>query len=405
MLLILKERGRRFVKQEILQVHMLGRFSLTYGEKQINCTGSRSKLLWNLLAYLLCHRGTSVSTEELIPVLWKHENNDNPAGAVRTAVHRARTMLSELTEVPFILSKNGGYMWNPQVETVTDAEEFERLYAAADGTDIENCFAAMELYRGKLLPMQSSELWVMPLQAYYHNLYESLVDRVVPVLEQEKRCEEGIDFCNRSLQIDPYSEKIYQYLMRFLLIAEDRQEVIHVYEEMSKLLLSTFGIMPDQESRALYREALNAVQNGSVVTPEAAQEGLSEQWEISGALVCDYDFFKMLYQAQARTIVRSGLVIHTVLLTLKGRNSREISDKSLALAMDNLEKHLSASLRKGDVITRCSSSQFMVMLPSANYENSCKVCQRFISSFEKKYPHSPIFVDYYVQALIPSTSS
>ena len=85
-------------------------------------------------------------------------------------------------------------MWNPQEETVTDVEEFERLYVAADGTDIENCFAAMELYRGKLLPMQSSELWVMPLQAYYHNLYESLVDRVVPDLEQEKRCQEGIEF-------------------------------------------------------------------------------------------------------------------------------------------------------------------------------------------------------------------
>ena len=98
-------------------------------------------------------------------------------------------------------------------------------------------------------------------------------------------------------------------------------------------------------------------------------------------------------------------MIHTVLLTLKGRHKREISEKSLSLAMDNLEKHLMGALRKGDVITRCSSSQFMVMLPSANYENSCKVCQRFISGFEKKYPHSPVYVDYYVQALVPSTLS
>ena len=127
--------------------------------------------------------------------------------------------------------------------------------------------------------------------------------------------------------------------------------------------------------------------------------------EISGALICDYDFFRMVYQSQARTIVRSGQVIHTVLLTLKPRTKREVSDKSLTLAMDNLEKHMSQTLRKGDVITRCSASQFILMLPSANYENSCKVCQRFISSFEKKYPHSPIYVDYYVQALAPSTRS
>ena len=139
--------------------------------------------------------------------------------------------------------------------------------------------------------------------------------------------------------------------------------------------------------------------------PETAQHQLTEQGEINGALVCDYDFFKMMYQAQARTIVRSGLVIHTALLTLKPRGMREVSDRSISLAMDNLENHLSAALRKGDVITRCSASQFMIMCPSCNYENCCKVCQRFIASFERRYPHSPIYVDYYVQALVPSTRS
>ena len=181
--------------------------------------------------------------------------------------------------------------------------------------------------------------------------------------------------------------------------------MVRVYEDMSKLLLSTFGIMPDPQSRALYWEALRLDKSANVLSPEAAQEQLCEQGEINSALICDYDFFRMMYQAQARTIVRTGQVIHTALLTLKGRNKREVSEKSMELAMDNLEKHMGYSLRKGDLITRCSSSQFMVMLNSANYENSCKVCQRLIAGFEKKYPHSPVCVDYFVQQLIPSTLS
>ena len=398
------------MKQEILKVQMLGQFTLTYGDRQIGCNSNRSKLIWNILAYLLCHRGELVSSEELISIIWKQEKNDNPASAMRTAIHRARTMLADLTEDPslqLLISRNGGYMWNPEANVSVDVEEFSRLAAAvnAEGDTLDACMAALALYEGKFLPMQASEIWVMPVQAYYHNVYESLLDRVLPVLEKENRGLEGIAICNKALQIDPYSEKIYQYLMRFLLTADERQEVIRVYEEMSKLLLSTFGIMPDQESRALYREALASVRSGAAVSPEAAREQLCEQGEIDGALVCDYDFFKMLYQAQARTIVRSGQVIHTALLTLKSRSKREVSAKSMALAMDNLEKHLRASLRKGDVITRCSSSQFVIMLPSANYENSCKVCQRFIASFSKKYPHSPIYVDYDVQALLPSTRS
>ena len=398
------------MKPEILYVHMFGKLSLTYAGKQISCNSNRSKLIWNILAYLLCHRGEFVSTEELISVIWKQEKNDNPAGAMRTAIHRARTMLGELAEtssVQFLISKNGGYMWNPELEMVVDTDEFDRLLTTIQegGEEISTYLAALELYSGKFLPVQNSEMWVMPIQAYYQNVYEALIDRVVPLLEKEGRHGEGIAICRKALQIDPYSEKIYQHLMRFLLVQDDRQEVVRVYEEMSKLLLATFGVMPDQESRALYREALHTDTRSSVITPEAMMEQLSEKGEISGALICDYDFFRMVYQSQARTIVRSGQVIHTVLLTLKPRTKREVSDKSLTLAMDNLEKHMSQTLRKGDVITRCSASQFILMLPSANYENSCKVCQRFISSFEKKYPHSPIYVDYYVQALAPSTRS
>ena len=393
----------------ILQVRMFGTFSMTYADRQISCTGSRSKLIWNILACLLCHRDEFISAEDLISVIWKHEKNDNPAGAMRTAIHRARSMMNELTgdaDIPFLISKNGGYRWNPDVKMTLDTDEFETLYIrATEREDLDAGLAALELYDGKFLPLQSSEMWVMPIQTYYHNLFETLVDRVIPALEKSGRYGDGIRICRKALQIDSYSEKVYQHLMRMLLVENDRQEVVRVYEEMSKLLLSTFGIMPDQESRALYREALLADKDHTVISPEVAQEQLTEQGEINGALVCDYDFFRMMYQAQARAIVRSGQVIHTALLTLKSRSQKEVPEKSLALAMDNLEKHLSRCLRKGDVIARCSSSQFMVMLPSANYENSCKVCQRCIAVFDRKHPHSPVYVDYYVQPLIPSTKS
>ena len=401
------QKGGNSVSEHILHVQTLGKFTLTYGDRQL-VSSSRSKLIWNILAYLLCHRSDFISTEELISVVWSQEKNDNPSGAMRTAIHRARSLLKELDEdVDFLISRNGGYKWNPNIEIVTDIGRLENLAEAVskDPNDLSSCLAALDLYRGKFLPLQSSELWVMPIQTYYHNLYLWLLDRTVPLLEKGLRCAEGIRICNQALKIDPYSEKIYQYLMRFLLIDGERQEVIRVYEEMSKLLLSTFGTLPDQESRNLYREALEFIKNTRVVTPEDAKSNLTEQGEINGALLCDYDFFRMMYQAQARAIVRSGQVIHTALLTMKSRHNRNISEKSLALAMDNLEKHLCRSLRKGDLITRCSSSQFLVMLPSANYENSCKVCQRLITSYEKKYPHSPVYIDFYVQALNPSTRS
>ena len=74
---------------------MLGTFSLTYGDKQINCVSNRSKLIWNILAYLICHRGEVVYTEDLISAVWDASKNANPSGAMRTAIFRARQMLAE----------------------------------------------------------------------------------------------------------------------------------------------------------------------------------------------------------------------------------------------------------------------------------------------------------------------
>lgn len=396
------------MKPDILHVQMLGQFSFAYAGKQISCSSNRSKLTWNILAYLLCNRGKLIPAEELISVVWKQEN-DNPAGAMRTAIHRARAILGEVIEnsAQIVVSKSGGYMWNPKVEMVLDTDAFDRLVAALvrNPENTETYLAALKLYEGKFLPLQSAEAWAMPLQNYYQNVYKSLIDGVVPLLEQEGRYSEGVAVCRKALESDPYSETIRQHLMRFLLVVGDRLEVVRIYEEMSKLLLSTFGVMPDRESRALYRQALQTDKRSSVVTPEEAMEQLNEQDTIDGAMVCDYDFFRILYQSQARSIVRTGHVIHTVLLTLKPKTEKEVSEKSLALAMENLEKLMVMVLRKGDVITRCSASQFLLMLPSANYENSGMVCRRIVAHFEKKYPHTPVCVDTYIQAMIPSTRS
>ena len=395
----------------VLQVRMLGKFSLTYGDKQISCDNNRSRQIWNILAYLIYNRGKVVSSDDLMALMWNSEKSDNPPGALRTAMHRVRSLLESLMPEfgrKLLLYKSGGYMWDPEIEIFLDIEEFEKQIAllkseeAAD--DIEAYIAALNLYEGDFLTMQSSDAWVVPVQAYYHNLYESAIEKAMPALQKTGRYTEAVIICRKALAIDQYSEPMYQHLMRFLLAMDKRQDVVTVYEDMSKLLLATFGVMPDQESRALYREALQTV-NSRVISPEWMMEQLNESGEIKGALICDYDFFRMLYQAQARMIVRTGDAIHIALLSLKSRSTKEVSQKSIALAMDNLEAHMSQSLRKGDVITRCSASQFIIMLPQANYENSCMVCRRFISSFERKYPHSPIYVEFYVKSLLPATNS
>ena len=111
--------------------------------------------------------------------------------------------------------------------------------------------------------------------------------------------------------------------MRLLLALDKRDEVVSIYENMRSLLLSTFGVMPDRESRTLYREAMRTA-NVCSITLEALIEQLKEEYPISGALVCDYDFFKNIYQSQARMLLRNKNDIHLVIVTTSARLGKDI---------------------------------------------------------------------------------
>ena len=68
----------------------------------------------------------------------------------------------------------------------------------------------------------------------------------------------------------------------------------------------------------------------------------------------------------------------------------------------NLEEQVRINLRRGDSAARCSGSQFILMLPQANYENSDMVSNRIIKSFIRQYPHSPATIQYTIHPLQPN---
>ena len=174
-----------------------------------------------------------------------------------------------------------------------------------------------------------------------------------------------------------------------------------VYEEMSELLFSNFGIMPSDSIRQLYREAMRTVNERAIPMGEV-REQLKEADPSNGAMMCDYDFFRMLYQVEARFIARSGDAIHICLFSVHGEDGKDLPKRSLDRVMENLRDQIRCNLRRGDVAARCSVSQYILMLPQANYENSCMVCERITKSFFRQYPHSPAQLRYCVQPLEPS---
>ena len=381
----------------VLKINMLGTFSLEWKGQRIACDINRSRRIWMLLAYIFYHGKRVISPNELLDLFWNDEKDrSNPAGALKAAMHRGRAILRLLDEEvgpDMIIYGNGGYRINPALTVELDTELFEASYKNGD------CDLALRLYKGEFLAKLSSDAWSVPIAAYFRNLYLQTLQKRLPELYEEGRFEDGVAYCREALLAEPYEEMIYRHLMRNLLALDRRAEAIELYDEFSKILMANFGVVPSPESRQLYKEALRTVNHYSV-HPDTVSEQLRESGPVEGALLCDYDFFKMLYQAEARLIARSGIAVHIALLSVEGRN-KELTRRTLDNAMEDLKEHLHKSFRKGDVISQCSPSQFVVMLPNANFENSCLACKRVIKGFERLKPHSPAKVEVSVQPLIP----
>lgn len=390
-----------------LQVQMLGQFTLRYGDRTISDSDDRSRRVWSLLAYMLYNHGRSFAQEELIHLYWSNgEKSADPGNALKSIFHRIRTALDKLQPGLgrlLIRRKAGRYFWNNVMPLSLDIEDFEAHFHAAeaagdDDVRLAEYQAALALYAGDPLPRMTDEIWNIPIVAYYHSLYTRAAAGAIELLEKQERTAEAVALCRQAIHIEPYQEDLYEHLMRGLLRTGDMKGAMSVYEEMSELLFAHFGVMPSETLRTLYRQATRTVNDRTLTMDEVCSQ-LEEPAPHGGAMVCEYDFFKILYRAEARSIARNGHSANICLLSVSGKDGEMLARRSLDPAMNNLQVLVQSNLRRGDVIARCSISQYIILLPQANYENSRMVADRLVSAFYRRYPHSPARLRYTVQPL------
>ena len=115
-------------------------------------------------------------------------------------------------------------------------------------------------------------------------------------------------------------------------------------------------------------------------------EEAREQDVPDGVFFCDYQIFRQIYRMEMRRVDRLGIAEFIILLTLR-RNSRiwrgSNIDHGLIEGMDILEHAVRESLRVGDVASKYSPTQVIVLLPTCTYESGVKVAERIQKNFRK----------------------
>lgn len=119
--------------------------------------------------------------------------------------------------------------------------------------------------------------------------------------------------------------------------------------------------------------------------------------EKKGAFLCEFGAFRDLYNLQIRMMNRLGVCTHLCVVTVNDQSRYEIDKeknrKYVEKTMQKIQASLVEGLRVGDVISRFSVNQFVILLPVCNYENSTMVMDRTLKKIQRALNNKKITME------------
>ncbi len=391
-------------RKPILYVTMLGRFSMTYGDRPISFkpqTTTKSMRLLQILLYMTAING-GISRTQLLQELYYQEELCDVANNLRVTAHRLKKLLIEagLPEYDYIQVIDGIYRWNSPMPTRLDVQELEELIVSAKEAPTHEAQAglyeqAFTLYRGVFLPALSEDDWVIVNSIKYKNLYTQAFLYLCDYLKDNREYEKILDLSTVAVQMYPFEE--WQSIKIDALISLNRyREALQYYEETSKMLFEELGISPSEKMMNLFQE-MSVKMGRSYQNTRDIQKLLSISEHETGAFYCTLPSFRDNYRLIRRLINRMSLSAQVMICSLTDGYGHPLEEKEkLEVLSQNLHKAIRSSLRRGDCFTKYSPSQFLIMLVGASADNCQMIYERILDRFAKEHKSWKKYTQYSV---------
>lgn len=285
-------------------------------------------------------------------------------------------------------------------------------------------------------PLEHGTMFLMDLdnflyvnENYGHVVGDNIIRRLANVLRTHT--EDDTDVCRISgdeFAVFYHSEHTIEWMEeKARAILKDFQNVVSDIDINSSITLSigiTYTKKPKERckdllqkcDKALYYVKQNGKNSFQILQREqesimpSKQKGLqidlahlkkrlTEDGTVTGAYSVDYGNFEKIYQLIARSLSRNKKSAQIILFSITENihGTMEISD--LNEAMEVLERCIIGSLRKGDVTSRYSSSQQVVIMIDSNQENGHMIAERIIANYSRMYDNYNVELVYNIEEI------
>lgn len=285
-------------KTAILNVRMLGDFSITYDGRQVSFGKNTTTKAMKLLQILIYYGEQGIAREKLLNALYVREELADAANNLRVTAHRLKKMIIDagLPEYDYIVIKKGVYRWNAPVPTVVDARKFQELYEEA-----QNCADTKQkeellkqvcnMYRGEFLPEISGDEWVLLESVQYKKLYSNALKELCDGLIEKCDYEEALLFCEPACRLYPFDE--WQSIKIECFLGMKRyKEAMKEYDDTAKLFFEELGISPSERLMEQFDQMSSQLKHVKPKEIQDIKQRLKEEKGQGGAYYCSLPSFR-----------------------------------------------------------------------------------------------------------------
>lgn len=369
-----------------LHVHMFGGMAIEYDGHLLTFPRSAGAKFMQLLALLLLSGHKGIAKSELIGSLYNGEDGINLNRNLNNVIYRLKKQLisAGLPEEEYIVLENGRAYFTSSFPQEVDVLKFQdAILKAKDsrGEERRNLLeAALLLYSGEVLPEFAAELWAIQKRQECKNMYDQVVRDLGGILRKAGDIKRARELYRHAAKLYPFDG--WQVMeMDCLITMKEFNEAYVVYNETAKRYSEELGLPPGEELlerlHTMEKQMLHPVGSFSEIR-EALDQG-----DGGGPYYCYYPSFLDSCQILARIAERSGISIYLLLCTLTEKSGKEFTDgEKLDAQMEKLKAVISKTFRKGDLFSRYSKSQYLIILNGTEMENSIHAFDRLLSRWK-----------------------
>ena len=367
---------------------------------------AKSKKGLSLLVHLVVLYPSVVPNEQLIEQVWNEKEGVNPESALKTLVSRLRSSLNQIADGlgNCIGASRGGYYFQPGEGIWVDLMEFRELVSVLKdcpqlNDDYRRKFRRLQsLYIGELLKNQLQSEMLLAAGVLCHDQYMETVCRMVRLLRENGEHEKVVEHCRFALEKDPFNEQLHLELMQALVKLNRTNEATTQYKHVTNLHSQYLEQQPPKSIQNFYNQIMQS--NDSLeMDLDGVRKELNQYGETHGAFECSYSVFREVYNLQMRNLKRLNASMYIAMIMITGADGRPLQPFRLEEVMRGLGEVLCSHLRRGDTVSRFSSNQYCLLLPTVNDDTGHMVMERIKRHFYQRFSSSDIMFAYRISLM------